>query len=168
MTPKNRIYILCVDDEASVLEAVERDLAPIEDTFPLESASNTQEAREVISRILEEGNKLGLILCDHVMPGQYGVDFLIELNRKPETAKTRKVLLTGQAGLEATIDAVNKANLNHYIAKPWKAADLEQTVRTQLTEYILENGEDPTPYMKELDPLRLSEAIYRKGLLGDS
>ncbi len=168
MKTKSKIYILCVDDEASVLEAVERDLASIEDTFPLESASDTKEAREVIDRIFSQGNKLGLILCDHVMPGQNGVDFLIELNQDHETSGIRKVLLTGQAGLEATIDAINHAGLKHYVAKPWKAAELDAIVRTQLTEYILENCIDPTPYMKELDAVRLSEAIYRKGLVSDS
>ncbi len=47
------------------------------------------------------------------------MDFLVELNGDPATRPIRKVLITGQAGLEDTIRAVNEADLDHYIAKPW-------------------------------------------------
>lgn len=167
MNPNPKLYILCVDDEPAVLEAVERDLAPLETTFPLESAEDAAGARTLIDQIHASGDRVAVILCDHLMPGQTGVDFLIELNRNAATAATRKVLLTGQAGHQDTIDAVNHAGLQHYIAKPWQAGDLVATVRTQLTEFVLAQGIDPTPYLSALDTVKVAEAIHRKGIISD-
>ena len=48
--------------------------------------------------------------------------------------------MTGQAGLEDTVRAVNEANLDHYIAKPWDAEALQAIVREQLTEYVSRSG----------------------------
>lgn len=162
-----KIYILCVDDEPEVLDAVERNIAEIEDTFPIITAESADDARKVIEQIQSEGNDLGLILCDHIMPGDNGVDLLIEVGKQPEFEKTRKVLVTGQAGLDATVKAVNEGRLNHYIAKPWDAQDLLQVVKDQLTDYIIKSGKNPMPYMSDLDAAKLSEYIYKNGILTD-
>jgi two-component system chemotaxis response regulator CheY len=167
MKSKTKIYIICVDDEAPVLEAVERVLAPLEDTFPIESASNVDEARAVIAKIIADGHRVGLIFCDHLMPGTRGVDFLIELNQNTETIPTRKILLTGQAGHQDTIEAINHAGLNHYISKPWNTQELLAVARKQLTEYVLAEKLNPTPYLSTLDAAQLTEAIYSRGLLSD-
>lgn len=164
----NQIHILCIDDEPEVLEAVERSIAPLEKYFPIDTADSADDAREVIREILDDGDHIGVVLCDHVMPGENGVDLLIELGQKAATAKTRKVLLTGQAGLDATILAVNKAGLDHYVAKPWNSAELVETVRTQLTEFVISTGMDPLPYMQSLDSAKISEAIRKNGLVTDS
>ncbi len=164
---KSKLYIICVDDEAPVLEAVERALAPLEDSFPIESASNVDEARSVVEKIARDNNRIALIFCDHLMPGTRGVDFLIELNQNKSTVATRKVLLTGQAGHQDTIEAINHANLHHYISKPWNTQELLAVARKQLTEYVLSEKIDPTPYLSILDTAQLTEAIYRKGLLSD-
>ncbi|TVP78953.1 MAG: response regulator [Puniceicoccaceae bacterium] len=163
-----KIYILCIEDEPEVLEAIERDMATLEDSFPLETAENTSEARQVIHNILDQGDHIGLILCDHVMPGENGVDLLIELSQQEKTHASRKVLVTGQAGLDATIEAVNQAELSYYIAKPWDPVKLIATSKRLLTDYILEVGIDPTPYMDVLDRERLFHAIHEKGLISDT
>lgn len=164
----NQIHILCVDDEPEVLEAVERSIAPLEKYFPIETADSADDARTVIREILDNGDRVGVILCDHIMPGENGVDLLIALSQEDSTADTRKVLLTGQAGLDATVLAVNQADLHHYIAKPWNTDDLVRTVKTQLTEYIIKAGIDPLPYMQSLDSAVINEAIRRGGLITDS
>ena len=163
----NAITLLCVDDEPEVLEAVERDLSPLEDCFPLELAASAQEAEKLIEAITRRGDYLGVIFCDHVMPGKKGVDLLIELAGHEATRHTRKILLTGQAGLEATVEAVNRAQLNHYIAKPWQPDALRAVARRELTEFIISRKIDPLPYLRFLDPLRLNEALRRGGALGN-
>ncbi|MEM9400143.1 MAG: response regulator [Verrucomicrobiota bacterium] len=111
--------------------------------------------------------KVGLIFCDHVMPQENGVDLLIDLYDNVDTIKTRKVLLTGQAGQEATIKAINSAGLNHYISKPWQKDDLLEVARKQLTEFIITCDINPLPYMNRLDTECLSKNIRRTNLLGD-
>ena len=146
-----RICILCVEDEPEVLDAVAKDLAPLEDMFPLYTARSVAEARECVTRIEQSRDLLGLALCDHVMPGDTGVEFLVELYRNPYTATCRKVLLTGHASLEAMVRAVNYAKLDYYIGKPWPAAERPAVVRRLLAEFIHQQSPDPQLYQTFLD-----------------
>jgi response regulator RpfG family c-di-GMP phosphodiesterase len=97
------------------------------------------------------------------MPGDKGVDLMIEMQKDPFTESTRKVLLTGQAGLEETIEAVNNAKLNRYIAKPWKPEQILEVAVDELTTYVIEQQKELLPYMAVLDQERLQEAIRNKG-----
>ncbi|MGJ8654671.1 MAG: response regulator [Opitutaceae bacterium] len=162
-----KIYILCVDDELEVLQAVEQNIAELEDTFPILTAESSAEARTLVKQIADEGNLLGLVLCDHVMPGDNGVDFLIELDKEDGFANTRKVLVTGQAGLDATVKAVNQGRLNHYIAKPWQAENLLAIAKDQLTRFVIRSKLSPLPYMMSLDTEKLSEYIRTEGITTD-
>jgi len=154
-----QIYILVVEDELEVMDALVADLESFEKLFPVETANTAEEAEEVIQQILDEGNFLGLILCDHVLPGKKGVDLLVELQQEQNTNSIKKVLVTGQAGLEETVEAVNKANLSHYIAKPWTKEELHQVVVKQLTGFVIDNKLNPLPYMSMLDAERLSARL---------
>lgn len=158
-----QIVILCVEDEAEVRDAVLRDLTPFRSVLRVEAAENVEDARAVLAECKGEEDSVGLILCDHLMPGVRGVDFLVELQGNPDYAATRKVLITGQAGLEDTVRAVNEARLHHYIAKPWDAEELRKIVRDQLTTYVLETQEDVIPYVAVLDGPRLLEAVAARG-----
>jgi two-component system, chemotaxis family, chemotaxis protein CheY len=122
----------------------------------------------VIDEIHENGDRIGLILCDHVLPGENGVELLVELQSRPETKETRKVLLTGQAGLDATIKAVNKAGLNRYIAKPWDKEDLVEICREELTTYVIKTTTNLLPFMGILNAEKLSEAMRERGIPSDA
>jgi CheY-like chemotaxis protein len=163
----SNIYILCVEDEPEVLEAVIRDLAPFERVFPIESASTVNEARRTLAEVILPKGKLGLVICDHILPGEDGVSFLIELQKDPHTAPARKVLLTAHAGLEATVEAVNLADLNHYLAKPWTKEELLEVTRHQLTEFVVEQETNLYPYLTILEADRLTEKIRQTPLPSD-
>ncbi len=158
-----KLVVLCVEDEPEVRDAVIRDLAPFKPMARIEAAESVDDAHAVLEEAKSDDQKIALILCDHLMPGTHGVDFLINLQSDPDYKPTRKVLITGQAGLEDTVRAVNEAGLHHYIAKPWKAETLQDVVRTQLTEYVLKTQDDLTPYVATLDGARLLEAIASRG-----
>lgn len=158
------IYILVVEDELEVMDALVNDLEKFEEHFPIETANSAEEAKNVVKEIYGEGNKIGLVLCDHVLPGQNGVDFLIELQTSNDNHRAKKVLVTGQAGLEDTIQAINNADLDYYIAKPWTKELLEKVVVKQLTNYVIERGYDPMPFMSVLDSVRLSDYMRTSNL----
>lgn len=158
----NKYLILCVDDEREVLDGVVQDLSQFEDDFIVEGAESVAEAREVIEEYAEEDVKLALILCDHIMPEETGISFLIELNQKKETKTAKKLLLTGQADLEATVEAVNSASLDFYIAKPWSGTELVETLTQQLTQYMIENESDLMPWGRILDTEKIFNAIAEK------
>ncbi len=162
----SEIAILVVEDEPEVRDAVERDLAPFSGHFRIEMAESVADAREVLEEWEGEGTTVGLILCDHLLPGTLGTDFLIELHGDAATRSTRKVLLTGQAGLDETVRAVNEAGLDYYIAKPWTPEELHAVVRDQLTEFVLAGDFDLLSYVVVLDGPRLVEAAADRGWEG--
>jgi response regulator RpfG family c-di-GMP phosphodiesterase len=87
----------------------------------------------------------------------------VDLNHRPDTMAVRKVLITGQAGMEDTVKAINEGGLDHFIAKPWTPEQLHDVVRTQLTEFVLANEDDLKPYVAALDGTRLLEAMASRG-----
>jgi two-component system phosphate regulon response regulator PhoB len=155
----NRLVILCIEDEDEVRDAVARDLETFEPAFAVEVAEDADDGRQVLEDVSATGDDVALVIADHRLPGMQGIDFLIELHHNPATADTRKVLLTGQADHEDTIRAINEADLDHYISKPWTAEELHTVVRDQLTEYVLQNIDDVLPYVAVLDGPRLLEKL---------
>lgn len=153
------LTILSLEDEADVREALERDLDDFWSKIRLEVADDADDAWSAVEEIAADGDELALVLSDHRLPGRSGVDFLVELLKDPRFSSTRTVLVTGQAGQDDTIRALNEAGLDHYIAKPWDPDDLRRVVRDQLTDYVLEVGVDPLPYLPVLDGVRVMEAI---------
>lgn len=158
-----KLAIVILEDEPEVRAALERDLVDLLPTVRLEPAEDVANAREIIAEILDDGDLLALALCDHRLPGTTGVDFLVEMARDEDTVDTRKVLVTGQADLEATVRAVNDADLDHYIAKPWDRDELLEIVTDQLTDYVEIQGIDPIPHMAVLDQARALEMIRSGG-----
>lgn len=159
---KPEIFIVCVEDEPDVLEAIVRDLAAFEDCFHLEGFSSAAEATGWLETLNAETQRVALIYCDHVMPGQRGVEFMTELQQRalPALKGVRKVLFTGQAGHQETIAAINEAGVCHYQAKPWDAADLAALTKRLLTDYIIESQINPLPYMAVLDQARITQALH--------
>src|SRR5690554_6757134 len=103
------LAIVCVEDEVEVLESVVRDLAQFEDDFRVETATSVNDAEGVLEQLKSEGIRVALFICDHLMPDETGVEFMVRLQGKPEYIRSEKMLLTGQAGLLDTVKAVNQA-----------------------------------------------------------
>lgn len=152
-----KLYIICVDDQREVLEAIAKDLSDLKSAFRIELCESAEEALEVIDDILSAGDLPALILSDHIMPGVTGVQFLTRIQEDNRLKTTRKILVTGLATHSDTIEAINKAGINLYIEKPWDKDRLMQSVKPLLTQYILEAGIDPGPYSRFLDAKVLIE-----------
>lgn len=150
-----QLLILCVDDEREVLDSVLHDIGTLSPPFTIDGAESVAEAREVIKEFEAQGGKLALILADHIMPDELGIDFLIDLNHSDNCEPAKKILLTGQAGLHDTIEAINRGGLNYYLAKPWSEEQLLEIVKEKLTDYVLEHCDNPMPYAQALDGERI-------------
>jgi two-component system, chemotaxis family, chemotaxis protein CheY len=155
------IYILLVEDQREVLQAVAKDLEFFEDAFVIEECESAAEAWTLMQAISKEGDHVALIISDHVMPDKSGVEFLVEVNSDDRFKSTRKILLTGLATHQDTIRAINQAAIQMYLEKPWKSEDLVASVRKLVTEYMLEKGIDYDPYIKYLDASTLFEIIRK-------
>lgn len=126
-------YILCVDDEPGVLEALYTQLHErFSPSYEIECAESGHEALAIFDGICAEHGKVDLIICDQVMPDMQGQYVLEAIHQRD--ARVMKILLTGQAGLDAVTYAINHAGLHKFIEKPWDHYDLLLTVDSLLQQ----------------------------------
>ena len=134
MDPKYSHTLLLVDDEASILKALQRLFR--KDGYQILTAASGQEALETLERT--QGS-VSLIISDQRMPTMTGSRFLEQAVALAPHAM--RFLLTGYADLEAVSDAVNKGRIHRYITKPWNDGEILQLVKDALkqVELRLEN-----------------------------
>ena len=155
------IYIIVVEDQREVLQAISKDLIALEDAFLVEECESAAEAEQVMDEVYRSGDYVGLIITDQVMPNKTGVEFLIEVHGDKRFTGTRKMLLTGLATHHDTIEAINKASVDKYISKPWKTDELLGSVKSLLTSFILEKGIPEKTYLHHLDKALVFEKLRK-------
>jgi len=129
--------IICVDDEKTILKSLKTELKDtLGNTYQIEIAEGGKDALELIAELLEDGYEIPLIISDYVMPDMKG-DELLRLVHEL-SPKTLKVMLTGQATIEAVGNAIKHAKLYRYIGKPWQTEDLKLTVTEAVHSYSLD------------------------------
>ena len=161
-------HILCVDDEEGILSALRQQLsARFGAECEIEVAQSAKDALEFMRELEKDGEELAVVIADQIMPGMKGVELLEEIHRR--SPATTKILLTGQAGLDAVVAAINRAGLNRYIPKPWEEPDLRLAVENLLRQFRLDRQnqqlvEDLALRNQELERLNhsLEQAVGRR------
>ena len=127
--------IICVDDEQTILDSLEIDLLKaFEDKYLIETAQSGEEALELLSELLAEQYEVPVVISDQIMPNMKGDELLRSVHAI--SPNTLKIMLTGQADLEAVVNAINYAKLYRYIPKPWQGEDLKLTVTEAIYRYF--------------------------------
>jgi PAS domain S-box-containing protein len=127
--------IICVDDEQTILDSLEVELQKaLGDEYLIETAQSSEEALQLLSELLEEQYEVPLVIADYLMPHIKGDELLKRIHAI--SPKTLKIMLTGQASLEAVANAIKYAKLYRYIAKPWESEDLRLTVKEAVNSYL--------------------------------
>ena len=132
MSQSDRPKILIVDDEEAILETMTFTFMDHYDVL------TTADPKMAIS-ILEENQPVSVVITDQRMPGMTGVELLKEVyERFPETVR---IILTGFADSEATIQAINDGHIYGYVNKPWETDELKTIVRraSELHALAIEN-----------------------------
>ncbi|HEU4746831.1 MAG TPA: FAD-dependent oxidoreductase [Anaerolineales bacterium] len=110
--------IFTIDDDASVLNSVERDLrAHYGQEYRILPIDSARAALDYLKKIQQRNETVALFLVDQRMPEMSGVEFLEEAIRAYPQAK--RVLLTAYADTQAAIDSINEVGLDYYLMKPW-------------------------------------------------
>ena len=126
--------IICIDDEPLILESLKIELRrAIRDNYIVETALDGEDALELLSELLEDGHEVALVICDYVMPNIKGDELLKKIHEI--SPKTIKIMLTGQANLEAVSNAIKHVRLYRYISKPWQSEDIRLTVKEAVRSY---------------------------------
>ncbi|HLF28403.1 MAG TPA: FAD-dependent oxidoreductase [Anaerolineae bacterium] len=110
--------IFTVDDEPTVLNAIERDLRKkFGRDYRILKADSGAAALESLRQLQLRNEPTALFLADQRMPHMTGVQFLEQARALYPDA--RRVLLTAYADTEAAINAINRVALDYYLMKPW-------------------------------------------------
>ncbi len=111
-------YILVVDDDPQVRAAVRRDMRTKYDRdYMVVAAASGEEALATVSELKARGSDLAMILSDQRMPGMQGVELLTKA--REIYPRSRRVLLTAYADVDAAVRALNEARSDYYLYKPW-------------------------------------------------
>lgn len=115
---EKRPVVVVVDDDAQVLSALVGDLRKrYGKSYRLLSTTDVAEAERHLKTLEERDEAVALVVSDQRMPELDGVSFLRDARRFFPDAK--RVLLTAYADTEAAIRAINEAQLDQYLVKPW-------------------------------------------------
>ncbi|MBD1401231.1 HD domain-containing phosphohydrolase [Pelovirga terrestris] len=125
-----QIKILLVDDEPNITKALRRLFMQVDQYDILTAASGADGLQ-----ILENNLDIGVVISDQRMPQMTGVEFLAQARKL--TPDAVRILLTGYADIEASINAINKGAVFRYLTKPWNDQDLLEVVAEAVRSFQL-------------------------------
>jgi two-component system probable response regulator PhcQ len=130
MTDKsNTATILLVDDEPNVTAALKRALR--REPYEFLIATSAAAAQDLLER-----QHVDVVVSDEQMPGMSGSEFLSKVRQRfPHTIR---MILSGQASLEAAVRAINEGEVYRFFLKPCNPTDLGVTIQQALSHKRLE------------------------------
>ncbi len=146
--------IMTIDDETSVLNAIERDLRRhFHGEYRIIKVGSGQQALDVTHALKQRNDSVALFLADQRMPNMSGTEFLAEAGLIYPDA--RKVLLTAYADTQAAIDSINNIGLDFYLMKPWDPP--EQKLYPTLDDLLSDWWQTAPP---EYDGIRVAGTLW--------
>jgi len=141
--------LLCVDDEEDILNILVQIFRI--GKYRVLIAKDGEQALEIINK-----NEVGVVLCDHHMPGICGVELLrVIRDRCPGIIR---ILLTGEKSSQVVIDSINKGAVYKYISKPWDQDELIITVKEAFEFYHLRMANEQLTTQLKYANKKLNEA----------
>jgi len=124
--------ILCVDDDANILSAYQRQLRK---QYQIDIALGGESA---LAAIAGDG-PYAVIVSDMRMPGMDGVQFLSKVREK--TPETIRMMLTGNSDLHTAMQAVNEGHIFRFMTKPCPPETLAAALEAGVRQYELITAE---------------------------
>lgn len=124
--------ILFVDDDEKVLSAIERQF---DDDYEIDTAVGPIEGIKAV----QERGPFAVVISDMRMPEMTGVEMLTKI--KAIAPDTVRMMLTGFADLETTIEAINRGNIFRFLSKPCPNDILELAMKDGIRQYELIQAE---------------------------
>ena len=115
--------LLLVDDEPNLTSALVRSLDRSQ--FEIFTADSAQQGLLVLA-----GHNIDVVVSDERMPGMTGSQFLSEVRKR--WPNTIRMILSGQADLEAAVRAINEGEVYRFLLKPCHPKELQLTIQLGL------------------------------------
>jgi len=128
-TSTSTATILFVDDEPNVTDALKRALR--REPYEFLTATSGAAALKIL-----EGQYVDVVVSDEQMPGMSGSVFLSMVRK--QFPHTIRMILSGQASLEAAVRAINEGQVHRFFLKPCNPTDLAFTIQQALSHKRLE------------------------------
>ncbi len=124
--------ILCVDDEPRVLDSL---LLTLRRDFDVHTASSG----EIALTMMKKSGPYAVICSDMRMPVMNGAALLNTIMQiYPDTTR---ILLTGEAGRDAAVAAVNEGQIFRFLTKPCPPAQLKAALEAGVKHHLLVTAE---------------------------
>ncbi|MCI0535465.1 MAG: HDOD domain-containing protein [Verrucomicrobiales bacterium] len=149
MNSKKRI--LFVDDEALVLQGLQRMLRQMRNDWELEFVDSGAKALERMAQV-----NFDVIISDMCMPGMNGAQLLNEVMQR--CPKTIRLILSGQADKEMILKCVGAAH--QFLSKPCDAEALKLTIRRASSLEALLQNENLRRLIAQMDRLPSVPTVY--------
>jgi response regulator RpfG family c-di-GMP phosphodiesterase len=143
-----RPTLLFVDDEPNILRSLRRTFRGLE--YEILLANSGAEGLAILAK-----SHVDLIVSDMRMPKMDGAQFLAKVYEKyPDTIR---ILLTGYADMQSTVDAVNKGGIHKYLNKPWDDTEIKETVSQALELLFIKRERDELLIVVQKQNLQLTD-----------
>ncbi|MEI6874426.1 MAG: response regulator [Spirochaetota bacterium] len=129
-----RPAVLCLDDEAILLLAITMSLRnTLGKEVHVDAASSAAEAFKAIGELAARDIEVQVVVCDLLMPGVRGDEFLRSLHAKLPAVKA--ILLTGLSDSPEELALKNDVGLFASLPKPCSNSELSRVVKRALDSY---------------------------------
>lgn len=119
--------ILIIDDEQDILKALKREISQFFKYLEVYVCLNPCDAKKILIE-----NQIDLLLSDHRMPIQNGLDFLIEI--RSHYPHIPFILMSAYQDIQVIISAINEGKIVGFLTKPWTQKELYQIIEFGLNE----------------------------------
>lgn len=124
--------VLIVDDEEKICELIKIFL---ESAFPFRSIVMAPNSAQAMQKFANQD--FDLVICDHVMPGKAGIEFIEQLRHSVKYSKIKVILISGYLQQEDVLQAI-QLGIKHVIVKPFT----RQHLVNQVADILKINLED--------------------------
>lgn len=116
--------LLVVEDEKPLLQFL---VSLLSKEYHVFAAGNAHEAGVIV-----EKQPIDVVICDHEMPGEKGLDFLARL--RMAFPKLQRILLTGHTESEIVMKAINEGDVLKFLPKPSSPKEVFEAVEMGLEQ----------------------------------
>jgi DNA-binding NtrC family response regulator len=128
--------ILCVDDEPRVLDGLKLTLRR---SFDVSTATSGAEGLAILKQMAGAA----VVISDMRMPGMDGAVFLTKV--REQWPDSMRLLLTGEAGRDAAVAAVNEGQIFRFLSKPCAPEKLIAAVEAAVRQHQLVTADKARP-----------------------
>lgn len=119
--------ILVVDDEPDILQGLQAVLEGSIEGVRVLTAENGPAALRILAEL---GSRPDLVITDYRMPTMDGLEFLARAGKA--IPGVPRILITAYADVEIAVRAINEADVEYFLRKPFRGEDLLEAVKAAL------------------------------------